>query len=78
MKKKILKIASIVMLVVLLAAISAVGTFFLIRNKNVKETGNIFGISWYNEDDLEFTITTQKELYEFARLSDYYSFKNRQ
>ena len=76
MKKRILKIASVVMLVLLLITISAVGTFFLIRNKNVEETGNVFGISWYNEDDLEFTITTQEQLYEFARLSDYYTFKN--
>lgn len=75
MKKKILKIASIVMLVVLLAAISAVGTFFLIRNKNVEETGNVFGISWYNETDPQFVITTAEQLYEFAQLSDYYSFK---
>ena len=75
MKKKILKISSIVLLVIALAAISAVSTFFLIRNKNVEETGNVFGISWYNETDPQFVITTAEQLYEFAQLSDYYSFK---
>ena len=37
--------------------------------------GNLAGIDWYNLRDKEFVISTEKELYEFATLSDYYDFE---
>ncbi len=37
--------------------------------------GNLAGIDWYNLNDKEFVISTEKELYEFATLSDYYDFE---
>ena len=76
MKKKILGIVvSIIAMALVLTAVGF-GTWTYLKNKNVEETGNVLGVSWYNETDLEFTITTKEQLFEFAKLSDYYNFKN--
>lgn len=74
MKKKILGIVISLFSMAIVFGLVAYGTLTYIRNKNVEETGNLLGVSWYNEQDPEFTITTKEELYEFAKLSDYYSF----
>ena len=75
MKKKIIAIISASVGSILLSALIAFGIFTLIRNKNVAETGNVLGVSWYNETDSVFTITTAEELYELAELSKFYNFK---
>jgi len=36
---------------------------------------NKLGVTWYNETDKEFTVTTEAELYDVARLSDFYTFE---
>ena len=36
---------------------------------------NKLGVTWYNETGKEFTITTEEELYDVARLSDFYTFE---
>lgn len=76
MKKKILSISAITVGVILSSALIAFGLLQVVKQKNVVETGNVFGISWYNEKDTEFTISTAEELYEFAKLSDIYNFEN--
>ena len=37
--------------------------------------GNLAGIDWYNLHEKEFVISTEKELYELATLSNYYDFE---
>ena len=76
MKQKIVKMIVIPIGVILLSALLSIGILFLVMNRNVKESGNVLGISWYNETTSEFTISTAQELYEFAKLSDFYSFEN--
>ena len=73
MKKKIVGIVSAI---VVLAALLTAGILMIIRSRNLEETGNLLGVSWYNEENTEFTITTAQELLEFARLSDFYTFEN--
>jgi len=73
--KKIIGIVCASLGSILLSAALAFGVFTLIKNKNVAETGNVLGVSWYNETDRTFTITTVEELYEFAELSKFYDFK---
>lgn len=73
--KKILKVFGISFLVIVISAAAAVGLLELVRDRNVAATGNVLGVSWYNESEKEFTITTNKELVEFAELSNFYSFK---
>ena len=75
MKKKTIYLVTAIVLVILLSCGLGFGMLHYIRNKNVQETGNILGVKWYNETDLEFTINTAEELYEFARLSDFYTFE---
>jgi hypothetical protein len=41
----------------------------------VEETGNILGVTWYNEKDTEFTISTKEQLLELSKLSNYYTFQ---
>ena len=36
---------------------------------------NLLDITWYKECEKEFVISTVEELYEFARLSDFYNFE---
>jgi len=74
-KKNIAKTALIVLAVLLTSALLSAGILAIIFSKNVATKGNVLGIDWYSEDEKEFTITTAEELYEFARLSDYYDFK---
>lgn len=75
MKKKIFQMLGIGLIVVMTSALAAFGLMMLIRNQNVSKTGNVLGVTWYNEADTEFTITTAKELREFADLSQFYSFE---
>lgn len=71
MKKKIIGSLAII-IVVLLLIVS--GIFVVLRRSNQTDGGNVLGISWYDENGTEFTITTAEELYEFAELSNYYTF----
>lgn len=48
MKKKI-KMICMILAVIVLSALSAFGIQLLIRNRNVAETGNVLGVSWYND-----------------------------
>ena len=70
MKKKI----SIVAGVIAAAALLAAGILVFLGHRNVVETGNLLGVSWYNEEEKVFTITTVEELEELADLSDFYNF----
>jgi len=74
--KKTLKILGIGFAVVAVSAALAFGLLMLVRDKNVEETGNILGVEWYNPEEFEFTISTVEELYEFAALSDFYTFED--
>ena len=77
MKKKTIGLTiAIVAVSLLLSAALSMGALLYIRNRNVKDTGNILGVSWYNETDKEFTINTAEELYEFASLSGFYTFED--
>ncbi|MBR2403545.1 MAG: hypothetical protein IKB01_12415, partial [Lachnospiraceae bacterium] len=75
MKKKILKRTGYVLGVILVSALVALGAMYFWAKHQVEETGNVLGVSWYNETEKEFAIDTVDELYEFARLSTYYNFK---
>jgi len=72
---KALKIAVSSIVVVLVSAALATGILALIWYRNVSTFGNVLGVSWYNEKDSEFTITTAEELCEMAKLSDFYTFE---
>lgn len=74
-KKKMIGISVAVVAVVAVLVAGIVGVNAYIRQKNVAETGNILGVEWYDPADVEFTITTVDELYELAKLSDFYDFK---
>jgi len=76
MKKKIIKIAASSLGVIVVSALLAAGIFMLVRNKNVEETGNVLGVSWYNETEEEFEITTAEQLNELAALSKFYTFED--
>ena len=71
-----MKMILIPLSVILISALLSLGLLFLVMNRNVKETGNVLGVSWYNETSSEFTISTAQELNELAELSDFYSFEN--
>ena len=58
MKKRIIGTVLAVTLSLLLSAAISLGTLYYVRNRNVEETGNILGVTWYNEKDTEFTIST--------------------
>ena len=75
MKKKIIGIIASSLGVVLVSALLAAGFLMILRNKNVEETGNVLGISWYKEDVKEFEISTAEQLNEFAKLSNFYTFE---
>lgn len=70
MKKKIGIVAGVIAAAVLLTA----GILVFLGHRNVVETGNLLGVSWYNQDEKVFTITTAEELEELADLSDFYNF----
>ena len=75
MKKKIIGIVCVSLGSILLSILLAFGVFTLIKNKNVATTGNVLGVSWYNETDKSFTISTVEQLYEVAELAKFYKFK---
>ena len=75
MKKKILKNTCYILGVILVSALIAAGAMYLLVKRNVEVTGNVLGVSWYNETDTEFVINTAEELYQLAELSKYYTFK---
>ena len=76
MKKKTIGAVIVAIVSILISAAIALGTLLFVVNRNVEQTGNALGISWYNESDKEFTITTKEQLIEFSKLSNYYSFEN--
>ena len=67
MKKKIITIVASSLGVIVTSALLAAGIFMLVRNKNVEETGNVLGVSWYNEAEEEFEITTAEQLNDDQR-----------
>lgn len=73
--KKAIKIALTSVILLAASAGLSFGIMKLIQMKNVAETGNVLGISWYDPTAKEFTINTLEELEEFAQLSDFYDFK---
>ena len=73
MKKKTFSIVTIV--VCLIASLFVGLGFWVYFNATPTETGNKLGVSWYDVNGQEFTISTADELYEFAALSEYYNFK---
>jgi len=75
-KKKILGVTALSVGTILLSVILAYGLSLLFRQKNVAETGNVLGIEWYDPEATEFVIKTKEELYDFAALSDFYTFEN--
>lgn len=75
MKKKIFQTIGISLIIVVASALTAFGILTLIKKLNVSETGNVLGVTWYEEEKKEFTITTEKELTEFADLSQFYDFE---
>ena len=77
MKKRTIGIVIAVIVVsLLLSAALSIGALLYIRQDNVEETGNVLGVSWYNETDTEFTISTVEQLREFAKLSNFYTFED--
>ena len=69
----------ILWIVIALLATSAVasGGILLVKSiKNAALSGNKANVAWYNENDDEFIISTSEELYEIAKLSQYYDFKD--
>jgi len=54
------------------AVATLLGIGFAIR-KAIR-AGNMLDVDWYDVNGKEFVISTEKELYEFAQLSDYYDF----
>lgn len=57
------------------AAASAFGLWFLLRDKAPVGNGNVLNVAWYHENGTEFTITTADELFELAELSEHYNFE---
>lgn len=77
MKKNMKKIgiASIMLVLVLLLGLAGWLIFGKRKtNVGVQEAANELGIEWYDEDEKEFTLTTADELFEFAKLANYYDF----
>ena len=75
MKGKKINLILTIIAVCLFAMITAAASLFLIQSINVKKTGNVLGVSWYNEEDSEFVISTKEELVELSQLSRFYSFE---
>lgn len=59
--------------ILVLASVAGLGIWHMNNSKPTE--GNVLGVSWYNENGTEFTITTAEELFEVAQLSKYYDFK---
>jgi hypothetical protein len=72
MKKKIFGGTAILLLLVSLVI---AGVWMLMQKAEISiDTTNKAGVEWYNLNDKEFTISTADELYELAKLSNYYNF----
>ena len=71
-KTKTLLLCGIILVV---AAVSALGIWFL-TNRSQFGDGNVLGVAWYHENGTEFTISTAEELFELAELSKHYDFKD--
>ena len=74
MKKKIVNVLVSSLIVIVSSVLLSFGLLMMIKNKNEVETGNILGVSWYNKTDSEFVITTSEQLFELAKLSEFYDF----
>ena len=70
--KKTRKILLVTLFSVLFLGLAGAGGYLLY---NSLATSNLAGVEWYSEDETEFTISTADELFEFAKLSEYYDFK---
>ncbi len=70
--KKTRKILLVTLFSVLVLGLAGAGGYLLY---NSLATSNLAGVKWYSEDETEFTISTADELYEMAKLSEYYDFK---
>ena len=74
--KKTRKITLIAIMAVLVLGLLGAGGYLLYNNYLAgQETGNLAGVEWYSEYEREFTISTADELFEFAKLSEFYDFK---
>ena len=72
--KKTRKITLIAILGVLVLGLLGAGGYLLYNNYLAgQETGNLAGVEWYSEYEREFTISTADELFELAKLSEYYT-----
>lgn len=75
-KQKILLIA-----IILFLCLSGVGVFFLVKNGG-KETNKVvysgdWDVSWYDENEKEFVITTKEQLFGLAELAQEIDFKGK-
>ncbi len=73
--KKTTKIGLIAIFSVLVLGLLGVGGYLLYNHLSEEPAGNLAGVEWYSEDGKEFTISTADELFELAKLSEYYDFK---
>jgi len=74
--KKTRKIMLATIFSVLILGLLGVGGYLLYTNFFAgQETGNLAGVEWYSETGEEFTISSADELYDLAKLSQYYDFK---
>ena len=66
-----------ILIAVLATGVVASGGILLVKSiRNAALSGNKANVAWYNENDEEFIISTSEELYELAKLSQYYDFKD--
>ena len=74
MNKKIKSILIIGIASLLTVVFTTLGVLYVLeRKKAMNEVAS--NISWYDENETEFVITTKEELYGLAKLSDKYDFK---
>lgn len=74
--KKARKIILVTLCSLLILGIFGVGNYLIYNHfQSDEQTGNMAGVEWYSEVEKEFTISTADELYELARLSEFYDFK---
>ncbi len=75
MKKKKIMIATLSVL--LIGGLAAVGIYLGISHLGDAgdESVNLSGVEWYDEEKDKFTISTAEELYELAKISEYYDMK---
>ena len=67
---------TIILSVVLVLLLATAGIWMLTRKAYIPvDNSNLANVEWYNLNDTEFTITTREELYDLAKLSDFYSFE---